>query len=727
MSGTAGERVSLQAEAAAADRRGAAAAPDGGDASNAGTAAGRALWYLSVLPALLVTAWLLVGLPLLFAGLFTPVLTLALAGPLAVVLAVLGLRRIPGRPGRATRTRPVRRPALPATPWWAVAAVVAIAGAFGAEQLIFHSQFIIVTRDPASYLQFAAWISRHGALPIPEDAAAFGGTRPGLTFGSPAFYQVGSAIVPQFMAGLPMVLAAGFWVGGAGTAVLLAPVLGACAILTAGGLAARLVGPRWAPLAALVLALSLPEQFTSRSTYSEPLTQILLLGGLCLVVDSLAGDEPGARVRAALGGLALGLTFLVRLDGASDILPVIPYCGMLLIGRRRQAVPLTAGFFAGLAYGAVDGLFLTRPYLEANRSSVLPLALLVMIAIAVTAIAVVVLPGTGLPASVGRWLPAAAALLAPVIMIGFALRPYLDPVHGKPDGALRLYQAADHLTAAPAGRYFELSLNWVFWYIGVPAVVLGTAGAVLLARRCRGGGAPGWTLPLMLFSWVIVTTLYRPAITPDQPWASRRLVPAVLPGFILLAVWAVRWLADRFRQRGVRPLTVAVVVACCATALAGPASITTLGLRMEHRGPLGISLTADGLAFKRTYGGEIGAVEGLCRAIPADSSVVFVTGGGSSEYSARRLTEVVRGMCGDPVADVGEGQPRAVELTVAGIERAGRRPVLLASYPSLLLRYGGRTREIIRLRTTQDEHALTRPPLKVLPFVLNLWMSRPLR
>src|SRR6202044_509934 len=126
-----------------------------------------------------------------------------------------------------------------------------------------------------------------------------------------------------FMAGLPMVLAAGFWVGGAGTAVLLAPVLGACAILTAGGLAGRLVGPRWGPLAALVLALSLPEHFPSRSTYSEPLTQILLLGGLCLVVDSLTGDETGARVRAALGAHALGLTLLVRLDGQSDILPAL--------------------------------------------------------------------------------------------------------------------------------------------------------------------------------------------------------------------------------------------------------------------------------------------------------------------------------------------------------------------------------------------------------------------
>ena len=74
----------------------------------------------------------------------------------------------------------------------------------------------------------------------------------------------------------------------------MAPILGACAVLTFGGLAARLVGPRWAPLAALILAVSLPEEFTSRSTYSEPLAQILFLGGLCLVIDSLSEDRAGA-------------------------------------------------------------------------------------------------------------------------------------------------------------------------------------------------------------------------------------------------------------------------------------------------------------------------------------------------------------------------------------------------------------------------------------------------
>ena len=167
-----------------------------------------------MLPALLAMAWLLAGLPLLLAGRFTPVLMLVVSVPLAAVLCYLGLRWIPGRwqsalPPGSQRAR---------TPWWAVAAVVAVAAAFGAHQLIYHSQQIIVERDPASYIQFAAWIAHHGSLPIPQQRAAFGGTHQLLHFGSLAFYQVGGNVVPQFMAGLPMVVAAGFWAGGVGAA-----------------------------------------------------------------------------------------------------------------------------------------------------------------------------------------------------------------------------------------------------------------------------------------------------------------------------------------------------------------------------------------------------------------------------------------------------------------------------------------------------------------------------
>jgi hypothetical protein len=685
---------------------------EGGQPAAPASPAGALLARLSVLPALLAMAWLLAGLPLLLAGRFTAGAMLVLFIPLAAVLVVFGLRWLPDRwpaglpvPGRDAG----------GTPWWAAASVVAIAIGFGVQQMIYHSQQIIVARDPASYVQFGAWIAGHGSLPIPQQRAAFGAAQHALQYGGLAFYQVGHTVVPQFMAGLPMVLAGGFWLGGVSAAVAVAPLLGACAVLTFGGLAARLTGPRWAPLATLVLAVSMPEQFTSRSTYSEPLAQILFLGGLCLVIDALtpgragrsgAGTVRASRLLAALGGLALGLTLVVRIDGLSDILPVIPFAGLLLIGRRPQAWPLLGGMLAGGLYGLADGVLLSRPYLAHISNSLYPLAGLTVVVVAGTALAVLVLRGRTLPAA-PPWLLTAVAVLPFAVLALLAVRPLLVPVPGP-----------HHLVHASQAPYFARSLDWMFWYLGLPAVLLGALGAALLARRCLQGRAPSWTLPLMVFGWIIVTVLLRPAITPNHPWASRRLVPGVLPGFILLAVWASAWLVGWLRAQGYDRVLRAGLATVCAALLVLPGAVTAYGLGIRSGGPAGIRLVANGLATRVSYPGEIRAVDRMCAAIPAGSTVVIL----SSEIT-QRLAQVIRGMCGEPAA--GLARPGQVRAVIRGIEQAGRRPVLLATGPAALAPYGGRVTQIMALSSQKDARTRLVPPRNTLPFTMDVWMSEP--
>src|ERR1700691_371124 len=469
---------------------------------------GRLLGRFSVLPALLVLPFLLTSFPLLFLGWFKPVPVIVLWLLLAAVIVPAGWRRIPSVSrtsvfgvGREDAGRVVGEPAGIRTPRWTFITLVVIAVAFGIDQVKYHSQFVIVLLDPASYMEFAYWISVHGSLPIPQNAQAFGGAS-GITYGSAAFYQVGHVIVPQFMAGLPMLLSLGFWAGGAKLAVFWGPLLGAAAVFTFGGLAARLIGPRWAPLAALTLAICIPQQYTSWATFSEPLAQILFLGGLSLWIDTQRTDRGAAdagpwrgnvrgharsatHVLAGITGLLLGITLLVRLDGPSDILLAVPYCGLLILDRRRQAVPLIAGLIVGLLYGTVDGLVLSRPYLRTNISSVVPMTEAFILATLVTVAAVWWLRrrGQSLPVA-PRWLVTAATVLPFVVLVGFTVRPYVE----------RNWSAL---------QYAPLGLHWVYWYVGGPVILLGTIGAALLSRRCVRGQAPEWVLPFLVFGWTI--------------------------------------------------------------------------------------------------------------------------------------------------------------------------------------------------------------------------------
>jgi len=697
---------------------------------------------VTVVPAMLAAAWLLPGFPLLLAGRLSAPPMVFMSAPLAVGLCYFALRQLPA-------SWPGFRPARP-VPWWAVAATVAVAAAFAGWQIAERTEQIIFLRDPATYLQVGYWIAHHGSLPIPNSLSAFGGPHQGLSFASVNYYPRGSSIVPQFMTGMPIVMAGAIWLGGIPAALVITPLIGGCAVLAFGGLAGRLIGPGWAPAAAAVLALSLPQQYTSRSTFSEPLAQVLLFGGLCLLADSMVvtrrpygrrvtgpGDWPGQdTVLAGLAGLALGLTVLVRIDALSDILPAVPFCGLLLAARRRQAVPFGLGLLAGVGYGLADGYLLSRPYLDLEAPSLRPLALITAAVVLLTAIGLVVTRSRAalarmhgwLTPRVLRWLPAAAAVLTVGIFVAFAVRPLLQTVAGETDPVSIAYVAElQKLTRLPINgrrQYYEQSLYWVIWYIGVPAVLLGAFGLAALARRCTralltwkdpDAAARVWALPLLIALWVIVSVLWRPAVSPDQPWASRRLVPFVLPGLILAAVWASAWLKDRAGRLGRARTTSALVACCCVASLVIPAALTTFApsIRAKDQG-------IHGMAFRKIGGGELTAVSQLCAAIGPDASVVVL-----DSLTADRFAQVVRGICDTPAAVLAPVTPATVGPVVAGIEAAGRRPVLLAQTEAELAPYGGAPREVVNLLTTQEAHSLTSPPTRTWLIHYTVWMSEP--
>jgi hypothetical protein len=114
---------------------------------------------------------------------------------------------------------------------------------------------------------------------------------PGFTLASPAFYQVvtdGTAeVVPQFLLGGPAVLSLGWWIAGWTGMFLVGPLLGAFAVFGIAGVAARLIGPRWAPVVAGALAVTFPVLHSARATYSETPALVVVLAAAAFCIEAL--------------------------------------------------------------------------------------------------------------------------------------------------------------------------------------------------------------------------------------------------------------------------------------------------------------------------------------------------------------------------------------------------------------------------------------------------------
>ena len=199
-------------------------------------------------------------------------------------------------------------------------------------------------------------------------------------------------------------------------------------------------------------------------------------------------------------------------------------------------------------------------------------------------------------------------------------------------------------------------------------MLLACAGAVALGRRfgasgavsarpvpLRGGLAQLWGLPFLVIGWSVATVLWDPAVVPWQPLASHRLVPVVLPGLLLLALWVSSRLTSRAAALGASRAAVGLAGACCVLALAIPPLVTTLNPGLAAKASVGryssgvsklvSRVRLRGVGASATYGGSLAAASALCAAIGPSASVLF-----TDSSTATTFAPVVRGLCGQPAA-----------------------------------------------------------------------------
>ncbi|WP_263119008.1 hypothetical protein [Cellulomonas sp. RIT-PI-Y] len=526
-------------------------------------------------------------------GIFRPWTVL----PVAAALIALSWRAVPESPGGRHVGTGAGLALGAVALWWGL-------------NLPYAAQYVVVNRDPGFLTLRALWMSEHGSALIGVGGAAEAAAAGGASAGTEAFWLHGGQLYAQGTTMVPGVLAVQGWLGGERAVLSGNLLIGAVGLLAFYALCRRWIGPLWALVPMLALGLCLPYLVFTRAGYTEPLSLAVLCGALAVLSAPWPPGAGGVLGRHVLAGALIGVVAGARIDGAvavvglaagSLLTVLVPSERLPVRVRRRGAVLATAAAVALMAVGLIDVHHLSPEYARVHAPLVRQLLL-----------------GTGAAVSVSvlvqlapeRWWARARAALARrpravtagVAGLGTSValvllsRPWWyegrrsdgDQAYGV---AVQILQQAAGLPLDPARTYDEQTLVWVSWYLGWGAVVLGLAGLVgvtvsaVRGRDARSGVVGAVLLVTGMFPVVVVN------ITPDQMWASRRLIAATYPALLFGAALVAARLARRPRRgtgvgrglgRAVSALIVAVLVIAPVHGWRSTASVVELSGRADQ-------------------------------------------------------------------------------------------------------------------------------------------------
>ena len=612
-------------------------------------------------------------------------------------------------------------------PIWTAALLVVVSVGAGIWTATTHSEQVLPRRDSASYLQTAISMAQTHRRVVPVDPASVGGPEvlalDGITLSSPAFYEVGGsedpAVQPQFVIGPGAIWSLGVWLGGPAGAMLLPALLSSLGILGLGLLTARIGAPRWSPLAAAGVALLFPVLHTARSTYSEPLAMLTLGAGLLALVVAARQGARGQVGRAALlAGVLIGGTAFVRIDGLRETILLIPVAALALAqGQRWPRLTLLGAGVSTLLAG-LGALWLSNQYLTDIAASLVPLlGLGVLLGVLAGGMLWWQRRGGAVPQAISRHLPNGLGVVVVLVGLFLASRPLWQTVRQSPDDSgsrvVAGLQLRQGLTVDGGRTYAEQTVAWLSWWVGIPALVIALAALAWAVRALAQQWTaeeplPGWTGPLLIGAGSTVLTLWRPGITPDHPWAERRLLIA-LPFVVLLCVTASAYAVRHLSRRA--PVAVA---AGAGVVLAAAMLIPTALATWPHRG-------------ERVELGELAAVEGVCASL-TDGDVVLAV----DSRAANEWPQVVRGQCGHPALSTTRTlrqDPARLATTITTIDRAvaanGGRLMLLAAEGTKELDALGASdiRQVSDAFVPEDARLLERRPDGLVPLSLEVWTA----
>ena len=511
---------------------------------------------------------------------------------------------------------------------------------------VFSFQHLQMNRDPATYANAGLWLINSESIEIPRDKVfkvSYSDDRsPGMHFvpGEKAELGNWTNMHTQGAHLLPAYLGLSGRAGGPSFMLHVAPIFGGTAILALYTLIRSFMKPKWALIGAMVFACSLPLVYFSRDTYTEPIAATFVMGGLAVLTMALRQKTKNLGLWF-VAGLLVSAGSMARIDIYMVIAPVLLslFALLYIINReeRKSLYPKLGVFLAGLITSGLVGYFdyqqLSSDYFRDVSDELYFIIAAVLGVIVIGLIGLVVEQRTSVLNNTVNNHTKKVAIVASGLVLLLSLTIALQPIwrtaySNKVAKTITLIEArgitpSTHIVdGKEVTRTFdELTPMWLVWYIGPVISVLAIGGLTIATYRIIYR-KEYYLLPVTVVVLAVSTIyLYEARIFPDQIWASRRLLPVIMPGIIVFGVYVLSllWSVPKNKLFGANPKVVVSVLSTLAVIL-----------------PLLVSLP---FATLRESTPQLNKIQDVCEATSQDTAVFWIG------HEAKTLSQATRTLC----------------------------------------------------------------------------------
>lgn len=441
---------------------------------------------------------------------------------------------------------------------------------WGSYNIFFTSQHVLTNRDPAIYANAASWLSEKNDLKIvaPNTLKGVEGVSPGFdNTGFSVDRDKGDVVYVQGQHLLPSLLGAIGKFVGVKNVLHFNILFGMTALLAIYCFARLFIRPYWAAVGAGVMAGAMPMLYFSRDVYTEPLTATFIFGGLALI---WIAQKNNRLALWALAGLVVGASVLTRIDSYLSLIGFAAFLSVYAAFSKKPslkrrlmnvlffALPATVMCF--LAW--LDLVLLSKNYYIDTQSLITQeiMALFAVICLGlVVNIVIFMRPDLliWLDKKTIKWRAKAGALL--VLFVGLALmvRPILT-------GVLDLIHWSSPASAQQQSMtaYTDITTSWVSWYIGPVLACLGLIGLAYALYKSMNNKNLILLCGLFVILGTSVVYFIKPSIWQDQIWASRRMLPVIMPGIAVFGVYMLSIITEKINFPSAGFKNSLIIIAC---------------------------------------------------------------------------------------------------------------------------------------------------------------------